>query len=225
MVQPHRPVTHPARVRLLSALVGAVAVGLVAALVLVVAPAQAQVAIPVDCSNDKVVLEWDDMAYDLDGNCGVVVVAADNTRVSMPTATRLVVRGQDNVVRAKPVTDLVVRGHDNQVSTPSLNLLRLASPGSTIDVAGLVEEAALARRGGTVRARQVTDLVVRGARHDVRARRGYDTRIPGDRNTVRFGRLDTLRMAGDRNRVRVRRGQTEVRVSGSANHVRVNRRG
>jgi hypothetical protein len=220
-----RTTIRPARIRAISAVAGAVAGGLVAAVVLAAVPAQGVVAVPVQCSNGTTVLEWDDVRYDLDGTCGVVVVAADRTTVSMPAATRLVVRGQGNEVQAKPVTELVVTGRDNHVAAPSVRRLRLASPGSVVGVDGLVERARLGRQGGTLTARQVTDLTVRGHHHRVRARRGYDTRVPGDRSTVTFGRLDALRVAGDHNRVRVRRARTEVRVTGTGNRVRVHRRG
>lgn len=219
-----RTTVRPARIRALSALAGAVAGGLVTALVLAAVPAQGQVAIPVNCSNDKVVLEWDHMSYDLEGTCGVVVVAADHTTVSMPSATRLVVRGHGNDVEAKTVTALVVRGRDNQVASPSVRRVRLSSPGSTVDVEGLVEQAVLRRDAGHLTARQVTALVVRGAHHQVRARRGYDVRLPGDRNRIAFGRVDDLVVTGDRNVVRVRRGSTDVDDAGSHNRVRVNRR-
>ncbi|QZY30515.1 hypothetical protein [Nocardioides coralli] len=221
---PRTPV-RPVRVRVLSTVVEALTGALVAAAALVALPAHAQLAIPVQCSNGKTVLEWDDTTYDLDGTCGVVVVAADRTTVSMPAATRLVVRGEDNDVDAKTLTELVVAGHDNRVASPSVRRLRLASPGSVADVEGLVERAELRRSRGTLRARQVSELLVRGSGHDVRARRGYLTRVPGDRSELAFGRLEDLRVAGDRNTIRVRRGATEVSVGGSANRVRVRRRG
>lgn len=227
MPHPHRPAVRPARVRAVSALAGAVAGGVVAALAAVVVPAQGTgpLAIPVDCSVDKTVLELDDVAYDLHGTCGVVVVAASNTVVTMPTATRLVVRGAGNDVVAKPLTRVVVRGHDHTISTPSARTLRLASPGSVVEVGGLLETAVLAKRRGTVRADQVTDLRIEGQRHRVRARRGYDARLAGDGARVRYRRLDRVVVTGDDNEVRVRRGRTEVLVDGTGNVVRVNRRG
>lgn len=224
MAQQHRPVLRPGRVRVLAAVAGALAGALVGATLAVVAPAQARLAIPVDCSQDKVVLEWDHTSYDLEGSCGVVVVAADDTHVSMPTATRLVVRGQGNEVTAKPVTELEVLGHHNAVTTPSVRTMRLASPGSRVAVEGLVEVARLGRGDGVLRARQVTRLVVRGHGHDVRARRGYDTRLHADRSAVAFRRLDDLRVTGDHNRVSVRRGATRVRDAGEGNRVTVRRR-
>lgn len=227
MPEPHRSTVRPARVRAGSALAGAVAGGIVAALAAVVVPAQGAepFAIPVDCSVDKTVLELDDVSYDLNGTCGVVVVAASNTVVTMPAATKLVVRGAGNDVVAKPLTRVVVRGHGHTISTPSMRTLRLASPGSVVEVEGLLESATLAKRRGTVRADQVTELRVDGRQHRVRARRGYDARLAGDGAGVRYRRLDHLVVTGDENEVRVRRGRTSVRVDGSDNVIRVNRRG
>jgi hypothetical protein len=225
-------VTHPQpsrsrslRIRALAALAGGVAGGVVAAPVIAANPAHGVLALPVNCEVGKVVLEHDGLAYDLRGNCGVVVIAADDTDVTMPTARRLVVRGQGNEVVAKPLTRLVVRGHDNTVTTPTVRHLRLASPGSRVRVEGLLEQARLRKRAGTVTADQVTDLRIRGDRHRVLARRGYDAQLAGDRNRVGYRRLDELAVTGDANRVRVRRGSTEVRVEGRHNRIRVNRRG
>lgn len=212
------------RARSTAALVGAVAGALMTALVLFAAPAQALAAVPVDCGTDEVVLTVDHLSYDLEGACGVVVVEADDTEVSMPTATRLVVRGHGNEIVAGPQTRVVVRGRDNSLSTPTIRSLRLASPGSVVAVEGLLEKAVLARRGGTVRADQVTELRIDGGRHRVRARRGHDALVRGDRNQLRYRRLGDLVVAGDRNDVRVRRGETRVRVTGTGNIVRVHRR-
>lgn len=215
-----RPTDRSARVRAISVVTGAVAGAVATGLVLAALPAHGQPAVPVNCSNGKVVLQWDHLTYDLHGTCGVVVVAADDTTVSMPAATRLVVRGRDNAVDAGTLTELLVEGRANHLTTPSVRRLRLASPATTVDVAGLVEEALLGRGPGTLHARQVTALVARGSHHDVRARRGYDVRLSGDRNRVAFGRLEALHITGDRNVVRVRRGSTEVGDAGTGNRVR-----
>lgn len=216
--------TSPLRIRGAAALAGALVGGLVATLVLLVAPAQGQVAVPVNCSNGTVVLEWDDTTYDVDGTCGIVKVHADNTIVNMPSATRLVVRGQGNRVTAKPVDNLRVFGRDNRVELPSTRALRLASPGSVVAVEGLVEIARLRKRGATLTADRITDARISGRRHDVSARRGHDARIEGHRTRLALRRLETLTVVGDRNRVTVRRGQTEVAVDGTGNRIRVNRR-
>lgn len=210
----------PLRIRGTVALAG----GLVAALVLVVAPAQGQVAVPVNCSNGTVVLEWDDTTYDVDGTCGIVKVHADNTVVDMPSATRLVVRGEGNRVTAHPVDNLRVFGHQNRVDLPSSRALRLASPDSVVVVEGLVEVARLGRRGATLTADRIIDARVSGRGHEVTARRGHDARIEGDRSRLALRRLEMLTVVGDRNRVEVRRGETEVAVDGDGNRIRVNRR-
>lgn len=214
------------RVLLSGAVAGATLGGLLAVVAVVAGPAQAQAgpAIPVDCSGDKVVLEWDDVTYDLQGTCGVVVVKASGTVVDVPSSRKLVVRGHDNAVDARPGDRLVVRGHDNRVTITSTRVLDAASPGSVVTVDGLVEEGRVAERGLTLKARQVTDLRVGGRGHDVTARRGYDARVPGDRNSVRFRRLDTLGVSGDHNTVVVRRYATTVRDNGDGNTIRVNRR-
>ena len=225
MHQPARPTGRTTRGRATAALAGALAGGLVATFTSAVAPAQGAIAWPVNCEVDKVVLEHDGQSFDLHGNCGVVVVKADDAQVSMPTARKLVVRGHGNEVVAKPLTTLVVRGHDNTVSAPTVRTLRLASPGSRISVDGLLEKAVLDRRRGTVTADQVSDLMMRGKGHRLHARRGYDARIASDGSRVGFRRLDRVVVTGDDNRVRVRRGETSVRVDGSGNLVRVHRRG
>lgn len=223
---PHRPAptARPLPIRGIAALAGALVGGLVAALVLVAAPAQGQVAVPVNCSNGTVVLEWDDTTYDVDGTCGIVKVHADNTVVDMPSATRLVVRGQGNQVVAHPVDNVRVFGHDNRVELPSTRVLRLASPGSVVAVEGLVEVARLGRHGATLTADRIADARISGRGHDVRARRGVDAQIDGNRNQLALRRLDALVVVGDRNRVTVRRGETRVDVEGTGNRIRVARR-
>jgi hypothetical protein len=197
-----------------------------AALVVATSPAQAGlIAIPVTCSGDKVVLDVDDADYELSGTCGVVEITASGTHVTMPAAQRLVVRGTGNAVEAKPIDVVVVKGHGNEVALPSARVLRLASPGSVVAAEGLLEEVSIGRRHGTVTADQISDLRVAGRGHDVRARRGYDAAVPGDRNDLDFRRLDDVVLRGDHNTVTVTRGSTEVRNSGTANRVRVNRRG
>lgn len=187
------------------------------------APAHAEIVVPVDCENGDVTLTWDDTSYDLHGTCGEVRVLASNTHVTMPTATRLVVRGQDNVVTSKTLRELVVRGADHDVSAPSVRHLRLASPSSVVKVEGLVETALLRERRGTLTADQVSTLDVDGNRHVVRARRGYDARFEGDHNDVRFRRLEELVVVGAGNDGVVRRGETALRVRGSHNDIDVNR--
>lgn len=207
------------------ALAGALLGGSLAALMVAASPAQAgPVTIPVNCSTDKTVLDIDDADYVLNGTCGVVVVTASGTQVTMPAAQRLVVRGAGNVVEAKPIDTLVIKGHGNQVALPSARVLRLASPGSSVTAEGLLEEVGLAGRRGTVTADQISDLRVAGQGHDVRARRGYDAAVPGNRNDLDFRRLGNLSLTGDHNAVSVARGSTEVRNSGSDNRVRVHRR-
>lgn len=228
-MSPHR--TAP-RSRVLSAvlvrgaLVGALVGGTLAALVVATSPAQAGlVAIPVNCSEDKVVLDVDGADYELHGTCGVVVVAASDTHVTMPAAQRLVLRGADNVVEAKPIDTLVIRGHGSQVALPSARVLRLASPGSVVTAEGLIEEVSLGRKRGTVTADQISDLRVTGRGHVVRAGRGYGVTLAGNRTDLDFRRLRSLTVTGDHNSVSVTRGSTEVRNSGSDNRVKVNRRG
>jgi hypothetical protein len=208
-----------------TAVLAAVAAGLVAATTTAVVPAHATLAIPVDCSSGPVTLAWDDVAYDLDGNCGLVRVTADDATVSMPTAVRLVVAGRGNTVVAKPVTELVVRGRGHDVRPVSVQRLRLASPRSVVDVDGLVESARLGRTGATLRADQVSTLRVEGSGHTVRAGRGFRAELAGDGAAVSYRRLGEVAVTGDRNRVRVRAGVTEVRDRGARNVVRVHSRG
>jgi hypothetical protein len=181
--------------------------------------AGSDVAVPVSCSRDKVVIEWDDLSYDLSGPCGVVVIEASNVHVTMPTATRLVVDGRHNVVRSKPVTTLVLRGRDHDVRVPSVRRLRGGSPGTELAVDGLVEDARLMRRGTALTADRITGLVVRGDGHRVRSGHGYDARLVGDDNRVVYGRLEELTLTGDGNRVAVREGGTAVHDVGSHNRV------
>jgi hypothetical protein len=208
------------------ALAGALVGALVTALVLAASPAQARIgAIPVACSTDKVVLDIDDADYELSGTCGVVEIIASGTHVTMPAAQRLVIRGTGNVVEAKPIDTLLVRGHDNAVTLPSARVVEVTSPGSVVRAEGLLEDVSLGRKRATVTADQVTELQASGRGHDVSARRGYDARVPGDGNVLVFRRLDSVVLRGDRNAVTVTRGATEVRDSGTANRVRVNRLG
>ncbi len=221
----HRTVRRT-RVLGVAALTGALVGGALAVLVVATSPAQAGlITIPVSCSNDKVVLDRDDTDYELDGNCGVVEITASRTHVTMPTAQRLIVRGADNVVEAKPIDVLVIKGHDNAVALPSARVLKLTSPGSVVSADGLIEDVRLGRKRGTVTADRITDLRAAGRGHDVQARRGYDAVAPGDRSDIRFRRLGTVNLRGDHNAVTVTRGSTEVRNSGSSNRVRVHRRG
>ena len=210
----------------IGALAGALVGGTLAALVVATSPAQAGlIAIPVNCSNGKVVLDVDDADYELRGTCGVVEITASGTHVTMPAAQRLVVRGTDNVVEAKTINTVVVKGHGNQVALPSARVLRLASPGSVVTAAGLLEDVSLGRQRGTVTADQISDLRVAGRGHAVQARRGYDAVIPGNRNDVDFRRLGEVVLSGDHNAVTVTRGSTVLRNSGTDNRVRVNSRG
>lgn len=219
----HQQSSHPRSLRGRGVAAG-LAGALVATSLLVALPARGGVAIPVDCSTDTTVLRMDGVAYDLEGPCGVVKILADDAEVSMPTATDLVIRGHGNVVVAKPLTRVVVRGHHNRVSTPSARSLRIASPGSSVVVSGLLEKAVLDRRGATVRADQVTVLRIDGNGHRVRARRGYHARLEGNRNDLDYHRLGRLVVNGDHNEALVRRGRTAVRVDGDRNRIRVNRR-
>jgi hypothetical protein len=194
---------------------------------LVPAPPGAQAAgipIHVSCTDGTVVLEWDGLTYDLDGTCGVVVIAADNTEVTIPSSRTVVVRGEGNVVHAKPTDRLRVLGSHQRVDVVSVRALHVASPGSVVTVDGLAEEVSVDKRRADLRAGQVSELVVAGRGHDVRARRGFTVRVTGSHATLGFRRLETLRVSGDDNAVRVRRGRTEVSDTGERNTIRVRRR-
>ena len=204
---------------------GTLAAGLLVATGLTSAPADAGVAVPVSCSSGPVEIRTDDLTYDLDGTCGVVRVLADDVTVRMPTATRVVVRGHRNTVVAKSIGVLVVRGRHHEVRPVSVRHLRVASPGTAVEVEGLVETARLGRRGATVTADRVLTLRAPGHHNTLRAGNGYDASVGGNANTVRFRRLESLVVTGDDNAAVVTRGSTAVRDSGSDNRIRVNRRG
>jgi len=204
---------------------GTLTAGLLVATGLTSAPADAGVAVPVNCSSGPVEIRTDDLTYDLDGTCGVVRVLADDVTVRMPTATRVVVRGHRNTVVAKPIGVLVVRGRDQEVRPVSVRHLRVASPGTAVEVEGLVETARLGRRDATVTADRVFTLRAPGNGNTLHAGSGYDASVGGIANTVRFRRLESLVVTGDDNAVRVRRGETTVRNEGRGNRISVAHRG
>ena len=164
--------------------------GAAASLTALPAPVQAAgLPIPVDCTDRRVVLEWDGLTYDLQGTCGVVVVAADDTEVSVPAARMVVVRGEGNVVHAKPADRVRVLGRDQRVDVVSVRSLRVASPGSLVTVAGLAEEASVAKRRARLTADRLSELVVDGNHHTVRVRRGTTVvQNDGRHNTIRVHR-------------------------------------
>jgi len=203
----------------------ALAATLLVALGLGTVPAQAGLAVPVDCDGDPVVLRWDDLTYELRGTCGVVKVLADDVTVRMPTGRRVVVRGHRNTVVSKSLTTLVVRGRRHEVRPTSVQRLDVASRGSLVAVEGLLENARLGGRGATVRAERTSTLRVPGRHNTMRSRFGYDVTVGGNANRVRYRRLDALVVHGDDNLVRVRRGETSVRNDGHGNRIRVARRG
>ena len=179
-----------------TAVLAAVAAGLVAATTTAVVPAHATLAIPVDCSSGPVTLAWDDVTYDLDGNCGLVRVTADDATVSMPTAVRLVVAGRGNTIVAKPVDELVVRGRGHDVRPVSVQRLRLASPRSVVDVDGLVESARLGRSGATAARRPGQHAPGRGFRPHGPRGQG----LPGRARRRRHGRVLPPARGGRRDR-------------------------
>ena len=195
-----------------------VAVGLTAA------PADAGLAVPVDCSHGTVALRWDDVTYDLDGTCGTVKVLADDAVVRVPTATKVLVRGHRNLVTSSAVDTLVVRGRHQEVRPASARVLSVRSPGSEVAVEGLVETARLAGRRATVTADRVYTTKAPGTHNTLRAGRGFDAAIGGDDNRLRYRRLDSLVVTGDDNAVRVRRGATDVRDAGHRNRIATPRR-
>ena len=161
-------------------------VGAAASLTALPAPAQAAgLPIPVDCTR-RVVLTWDGLTYDLQGTCGVVVIAADDTEVSIPAARTVVVRGEGNVVHAKPADRVRVLGRDQRVEVVSVRALRVASPGSVVSVTGLADEASIAKRRARLTADRLGELMVEGHHHTVRVRRGTTVvHDDGRHNTIR----------------------------------------
>ncbi|MGH3347078.1 MAG: hypothetical protein ACRDO4_08850 [Nocardioides sp.] len=164
--------------------------GLVVAGAALPTPAQATgLPIPIDCSDRRVVLEWDGLTYDLQGTCGVVVIAADDTEVSIPAARKVVVRGEGNVVHAKPADRVRVLGRDQGVDVVSVRALRIASPSSVVTVTGLAEQASVGERRARLTADRLSELVVEGHHHTVRVRRGTTVvRNDGRHNTIRVHR-------------------------------------
>lgn len=192
---------------------------------LVAAPAQAaSITIPVQCeTGDETLLAWDDVAYDLHGTCGVVRVTADDSTVTMPAATRLILEGTGNTVTAKPLTEVDLVGTGNSVATPSVRTLTISGSGSTVTVAGLLEHAVLASTASSVTADTIHVLRLRGS-DSVTARKTYRTRITGSDNILRVTRADRLVLTGDRNAATVARGRTTVRDRGTGNVLDLRRR-
>ncbi len=185
---------------------------------LAAAPAHAAgLVFPVQCElGSETVLPWDDVTYDLRGTCGVVRLTGDDTTVTMPSATRLVVEGTRNTVTAKPLAEVQVVGAGNSISTPTIRSLAVSGAASTVSVAGLVEQAELLSSGSSLTADTINVLRLRGT-DMVRARKAYRTRITGSDNSLVLTRADRLVLTGARNAVTVARGRTTLRDRGEAN--------
>lgn len=185
---------------------------------LLAAPAHAAgFTVPVQCElGEETLLAWDDVSYELSGTCGVVRVTADDSTVSMPAATQLILDGTGNTVSAKPLTTVSIVGAGNTVTTPSIQDLTVAGAGSTVTAAGLVERAELASTSSSLTADTINVLRLRGA-DTVTARKAYRTRITGSASVLHLTRAERLVLTGDRNQVTVARGRTTVRDRGQDN--------
>lgn len=179
----------------------------------------AGIAVPVQCEvGSETVLAWDHVTYDLRGTCGVVRVTADDTTVTMPAATQLVLEGTGNAVTAKPLGVVSITGSGNTLSAPTVRDLTVTGAGSSVSVAGLVEEAQLGSSASELTADTVNLLRLRGA-DTVTAGKAYRTRITGSDNVVALTRADRLVLTGDRNHVAVARGRTTLRDRGDGNDL------
>ena len=145
---------------------------------------------PVDCQTNNVVLDEDGATYELYGTCGVVTVTGDNVTVTDLPATRtLVVKGHGDHISGKPVDRVVLRGRDNHVSVRSVRVARVSSPGSTLNVRGLLEQARIPGNHSRVHAERLTELFVDGNRNVVRVdRRSTVVHNDGRHNTIRVHR-------------------------------------
>lgn len=192
---------------------------------LVAAPGHAAgITLPVQCElGRETVLSWDDVSYDLSGTCGVVRVTADDSTVTMPTATQLILDGTGNSVVAKPLSAVSIVGSGNSITTPTIQDLTVTGAGATVSVAGLVERAVLTSAASSLTADTINVLRLRGA-DTVGARKAYRTRITGSDNVLRLTRADRLVLTGDRNSVTVARGRTTLRDRGLANVLDLRRR-
>ena len=207
-----------------------------AALTALLAAATGLVAAPADASafrvsfacesvpGEEVVLSWDDVTYDLSGTCGVVRVTGDRVDVTMPTARRVVVEGQDVAVTSKSLGVLEVTGSGARVHATSAQQVLVDGGGSTVAVDGLLEDASVTGPDAVLSADTVHALRLRSTGAEVTARRAYVVRLPGDANTARLTRADKVVVAGDGNSVSVARGRTVVRDRGEGNAVQVHRR-
>jgi hypothetical protein len=175
--------------------------------------------------SEEVVLSWDDVTYDLSGICGVVRVTGDRVDVTMPTARRVVVEGQDVAVTSKSLGVLEVTGSGARVHATSAQQVLVNGGGSTVAVDGLLEDASVTGPDAVLSADTVHALRLRSSGAEVTARRAYVVRLPGDANTARLTRADKVVVAGDGNSVSVARGRTVVRDRGEGNAVSVHRRG
>lgn len=171
---------------------GSAALAATAALLLPAAsPAQATSSLfPVDCQTNNVVLDEDGATYELYGTCGVVTVTGDDITVqNMPATRTLIVRGQRDHISGKPIDRIVLRGRDSQVTAQSSRVARVASPGSTLTVLGLLEHARIPGNGARVHAERLTEVVVDGNRNVVRAdQRSTVVRDRGHHNRIRVHR-------------------------------------
>lgn len=142
---------------------------------------------PVDCQTNNVVLDEDGGDYELYGTCGVVTVTGDNVTVAhLPATRKLVIEGQGAEINGKPVDRVVVRGRDNHVTVRSSRITRIASPGSTVRVTGLLELGRITGNHSRLHAERLTEVVVEGDRNVVRADRGETVvRNTGQHNRIR----------------------------------------
>ena len=204
------------------------AIGLAAASVTASPVAALPVTLPVQCESQlnerETVLAWDDTTYDVSGTCGTVRVTGDRVTVHMSTARRLVVEGADVAVQSKPLATLEVTGPGASVSATSVQHLALGGSGSTVVVAGLLEDATVTGPGSALTADTVHGLVLGSSGAHVAARKVYDLAVSGDDNTAAFRRAGGIVLSGARNSVTVERGRTAVRDHGAGNVVQVHRR-
>lgn len=156
-----------------------------------VAPAEAtSSALPVDCQTNNVVLDEDGATYELYGTCGVVTVTGDNITVTdLPSTRKLLIKGDGDLVSGKPVDRVVVHGRDNRITVQSARVARVASPGSTLSVRGLLEVARVPGNHSHVLAKRLTKLFVDGNRNAVRVDRGETVvHDDGRHNAIRVHR-------------------------------------
>ena len=95
-----------------------------------------------DCSGDDTTFNEPGATYVVNGTCGVVTIEGEGITVGIARAERIIIRGDDNEVKAGIVGSVLINGQGNEVDAggdDTITAVEIAGDGNRVSAVNAIE--------------------------------------------------------------------------------------